>query len=175
MEISQYTKNLLDRNEELIAAALEGLTPEELHRQMAPDTNHVGWLVWHLSRVVDRNVAAMSGTDQIWVTDGWHAKFGREPDPEDRGAGHTPEQVAAFRAPDVETLLGYHRAVLTVTDAFLASLSAADLERQVPAVRGGGTVPLSTRLQGVVNEAIHHGGQVCYLRGLIRGNGWLAI
>jgi len=46
------------------------------------------------------------GEEQLWLKDGWYAKFNRAPDPRDIGWGHTPEEVSSFRSPDVATLLG---------------------------------------------------------------------
>ena len=175
MDVPEFVSAVLDRNEGILLQALDGVSAEELIRQPSADTNPIGWLLWHLSRVEDRHVSAMEGKEQAWVTDGWHAKFGREPDPNDRGAGHTPEQVTAFRAPDLETLLAYHGAVRDYTDRFLTNLQPQDLAKQVPATRGDGTVPLATRLEMVIVDNFQHSGQIAYLRGLIRGKGWLAI
>ena len=173
MDVAEFVGGALERNEDILYGALDGITPEELLWQPGPDTNPIGWLVWHLSRVQDTHVSAMQGKEQAWISDGWHAKFGREPDPTDRGAGHTSEQVTAFRAPDVDTLLAYYRAVRGYTQRFLDGLTAADLERHVPAIRGGGTMPLATRLMMTLVDNFQHSGQAAYLRGLIRGKGWL--
>jgi hypothetical protein len=173
MKPGELLIGVLDRNEQYLVGALDGLTLEEVHRQVVADANTVGWLVWHLSRVQDRIVAAMEGNPQLWVTEGWHAKFGRPPDPDDRGVGHTPQEVAAFRVPDVGTLLAYYWVTRARTNAFLRALTASDLERQVPAVRGTEKVALAVRLNGLLVEVLQHTGQVAYIRGLVRGQGWL--
>ena len=172
MDIPQFVGGVLGRTESVMLQALDGLSNDELHRQPAPDSNPIGWLTWHLTRVQDRHVSAMQGKEQAWVTDGWHAKYGRPADPADRGFGHTPEQVAAFRSPDVETITAHYRAIRENTQRFLDALTPADLERQVPAMRGDGTMPLGERLMAVVVDNVQHIGQVAYLRGLIRGAGW---
>ncbi len=174
MELATYVGGVLERNEHILFSALDGATDKELNWQPSPDTNPMGWLVWHLSRVQDTHVSVMQGKEQAWTSDGWHTRFGMEPDASDRGAGHTSEQVAAFRAPDLDTLLAYYRAVREYTQRFLDGLTPADLEREVPAVRGGGMVPLEARLEMVVVDNVQHSGQVAYLRGLIRGKGWFS-
>ena len=55
---------------------------------------------------------------------------------------------------------------------YLESLSAEDLDKQVPSMMGDGTVPLANIIQVLVNEAMVHGGQIAYLRGLHKGLGW---
>ncbi len=175
MDIPQFAGGLLERTEAVFLQALEGLTTDDLHWQPGPDSNPIGWLAWHLTRVQDRHVSVMQGKEQAWITDGWHAKFGRPADPEDRGFGNTPEQVAAFRAPDAATLTAHYQAIREHTQRFLDGLTPQELERQVPAVRGDGMVPLATRLMAVVIDNLQHMGQVAYLRGLIQGRGWYDI
>ena len=152
--------------------ALDGLSADELDRQPGPDSNPIGWLTWHLTRVQDHHVSAMEGKEQAWVTDGWHAKFGRPADPEDRGFDHTPEQVTSFPSPDAETMVAHYRAIRENIPGFLDALTPADLERQVPAMRGNGTMPLGERLMAVLVAHVQQMGQVAYLRGLIRDAGW---
>ena len=54
----------------------------------------------------------------------------------------------------------------------MASLRPEDLDKQVPSMMGDGTVPLANIVQVIVNEAMVHGGQIAYLRGLHKGLGW---
>ena len=97
MDIPQFAGGVLEWTEAVFLQALEGLTTDDLHWQPGPDSNSIAWLAWHLTRVQDRHVSVMQGKEQAWITDGWHAKFERPADPEDRGFGHTPEQVAYLR------------------------------------------------------------------------------
>ena len=119
------------RVRETLGTALDGLAQEDLNWQPHPDCNSMGWLAWHLTRVQDHHIADLVGEAQLWISDRWHAKFNRAPDPEDRGFGHSPADVAAFRSPDVETLLGYHGAVLARTQRYLTTLPTADLDREL--------------------------------------------
>lgn len=180
MAVAQFVKELLDSNEYVLFRALDGLTVEELHRQPDPDSNPIGWLMWHLSRVQDRVVSVMHGKEEEWFSGGWYEKFGRDRNPRgrDTGRGQTPEEVAAFRAPDVATLIAYYEEVRTRTNAFLDELTDADLERPVPkpgASRTGEMVPLTERLYDLIRDNVQHTGQIAYLRGLFRGNGWLDL
>lgn len=173
--IGQVVKDALDRNERYMLAAVEGLSPDELRRRPAPESNPVGWLMWHLSRVQDYAVNSITQTETVWVREGWHERFGMAPDPSYRGNGDSNEQVDAFAPPDAETLTAYYKAVRANTDAFLNGLTDADLDRLVPPVRGTDLVPLRERLPGLIVESIHHGGQVAYARGALQGRGWLDV
>jgi hypothetical protein len=151
---------------------LDGLTPDDLNYRPGPDSNSIGWLVWHSTRSQDRMNADLFSEDQLWVREKWYVKFNRAPDQKDTGMRHTSEQVAAFRTPDSATLLDYYRAVSVRTREYLNTrLSAADLSRQVwsPTLESSATV--EARLIRVVNN-FQHIGQASYVRGLNKGKGW---
>jgi len=97
---------------EFMEGILSGLSQEDLSWRPREDCNSIGWLCWHLTRQHDAQMAALMGKEQLWIKDGWHAKFNRPADPYDMGFGHTPEQVAALEIPDTGTMLGYLRAVV---------------------------------------------------------------
>ncbi len=172
MEGAQLVSDSLGRVQQTLHRALEGLTPDELVRQPKPDCNPIGWLAWHLTRVQDDHLSALAGREQAWITDGWHAKFGRPADPKDRGFGNTPEQVAAFRAPDARTLLDYHDAVVERSRAYLAGITPQELDRVLDAPRWDPLPTAGVRLVSVVNDNTEHVGQIAYLRGYLHGIGW---
>ena len=156
---------------EVLQRALDGLTQEELDRRPDPDCNSIGWLAWHLTRVQDDHIADLEGEEQLWIRDGWCDRFGRPTDPSDVGWGHTPEQVAAFRSPDAETLLAYHGAVSERTKQFFATLSEADLDRELNEPRYQPLPTVGVRIISVMSDNLQHAGQAAYLRGLFRGKG----
>ncbi len=170
----QFAQAVLDRNEAILFEALDGLDAQELHRQPGPDSNPIGWLMWHLTRVQDNHLSAMEGTEHVWVSGRWYERFRRSDDASDRGRGHTSDEVREFRSPDVDVLLGYYKAVRGRTDAFLDAVSAEDLDKPVQNLAGDGTVPMRVRLEMTVVDNIQHSGQIAYLRGLLKGKGWFA-
>ena len=170
----EIAKAVFDRNEAILLRALEGLTVDELQVQVGPDSNPIGWLMWHLSRVQDNHFSAMEDKEHAWVTEGWNEKFDRADKPtSDRGRGHTTEEVADFRPPDVDTLIAYYRSVRAHSAAFLDGLTEADLNRPVPNLAGDGTQPMRERFEMSLMDTLQHSGQIAYLRGLIKGKGWL--
>ncbi len=158
---------------EVLETALAGLIQDELNERPHPDCNSMGWLAWHLTRVQDDHIADLMGEEEFWIADEWHARFDRPPDPGDIGWGHTSEQVAAFRSPNVETLLGYHRAVLERTRRYIAALPDEELDRELDEPWFQPLPTVGVRIVSVLSDDLQHAGQVAYLRGLLRGKGWL--
>ena len=151
---------------------LDGLTEEDLNWQPKPDSNSIGWLVWHLTRWHDVMISSFMEEEQLWIKDGWHEKFSRPADDKDHGLGHKAEDLAKFKSPDAATLLGYHKAVLERSKSFFPTLTPADLDKQVentpfkpPPTRG-------MMLMGTLSDSLQHAGQASYVRGLHEGMGW---
>src|SRR6266581_49590 len=109
MSTSDVFLDCFTRVRDSLHRVLSDLTDDELTREPHPS---IGWLAWRLTRVMDNNLSRLSGRDQLWITDGWHARCGMEPVPFDfgRGASHTREQVKAFKS-SAELLLAYHDVV----------------------------------------------------------------
>ncbi len=160
---------------EVLDKALSGLAQDDLNQQPHPDCNSMGWLTWHLTRVQDDHIANLMEEDQLWVRDGWHAKFNRAPEPKDIGFGHSSEDVATFKSPDIETMLGYHRAVMERSKRYISTLSTADLKRELNEPWFQPLPTVGVRLVSIMSDNLQHAGQVAYLRGLLKGTGWLGI
>ena len=161
------------RNWDMIDAALEGLDDSVLARQPDPQCNSIAWILWHLSRVVDTFIhTRLQGRPQLWVQAGWHQKFGMAADPEDRGVGWTAQQVRDWKAPPREVQLGYYQAVRGQARQLMSSLTNAQREEEkvIPPVAQPRTV--AAALGQMTWDAVAHGGQIAYLRGLYRGMGW---
>lgn len=157
---------------EFMESVLSGLNQDDLNWQPRQDCNSIGWLCWHLTRQQDAQIASLMGEEQLWVKDGWHARFNRPPDPDDSGFGHTPEQVSTFDAPDEQTLLNYQRAVMERSKHYFYTLSNADLERELNEPWFQPLPTLGVRLVSILEDSMLHAGQAAYIRGLRQGKGW---
>lgn len=166
MNVNDVLIEAYGRIPDLVREAVEDLTPEQLHRAPAPGANTIAWLVWHLTRIQDHHIAEVAERPQVWVGDGWAKRFGLEPDPNNHGYGHGPEQVAAVRAESWQALVEYHEAVWSGTREYLSGLTAEDLDRIVDR-RWDPPVTLGVRLVSVVDDEAQHVGQAAYLRGLL--------
>ncbi|MBA7642377.1 hypothetical protein ES703_50070 [subsurface metagenome] len=157
---------------ESMANVLTGLNEDDLNWQPREDCNSIGWLCWHLTRQQDAQISALMGEDQLWVKDGWYAKFNREPDAGDMGFGHTPEQVAAFKSPPAQTLLDYQRAVTERSKNYFQMLSKTDLDRELNEPMFQPLPTVGVRLVSIMDDSVIHAGQAAYVRGLRQGKGW---
>jgi hypothetical protein len=155
---------------ESLHRTLGDITPDELTKEPHPS---IGWLAWRISRVMDNNVARLSGREQLWIGDGWAARFGMPPEPADyaRSKMHTREQVRAFRA-SAQQLLDYHDAAYGRMKMYLDSLSADDLARQLDEPQYDPRPTVAVRLVSVLENAMTNEGQISYLKAYHRLGGW---
>ncbi len=171
MEWYQLLSDGYGRITGIVERALRDIDPDDLDRQPQPDCNTVGWLIWHLTRVQDHQVADLIGEEQLWTGDGWHEKLGRPADPADIGWGHTADQVRAFRSPQAAVLLDYHRAVSERSRSFFTTLSPADLDRELDEPQYQPLPTVGVRLVSVLSDNLQHAGQAAFVRGLLRAAG----
>jgi hypothetical protein len=151
---------------------LKGLTADELNYHPKPQSNSIGWLAWHTIRSQDRMNADLFGEEQLWIREKWYAGFNRKPDPKESGVGHTPEEAAAFRAPDIQTYIDYYQAVFERTKQYITTrLSPQDLQREVVSPTLGTTSTVEARLIGTIYN-YQHVGQAGYVKGMLKGIGW---
>ncbi|MGW6389471.1 mycothiol transferase [Streptomyces sp. NPDC055103] len=153
------------RVREAVHGAVEGLTDDELAVRPDADANSIAWLVWHLTRIQDDHLAGAFGTEQLWDTDGWEARFGLPFPKHATGFGQTSAEVGAVRA-SAELLLGYYDAVHTRTEELIGTVTNADLGRVVDTAWNP-PVTLGVRLVSVITEDCQHAGQAAYVRGMV--------
>ena len=135
-----------DRIDSVMKRALAGLSAEQLRTQPAgPDSNPIGWMAWHLSRVHDTNFSNLLGQGQAWVTEGWHERFGL-PAALGSGGGDSLDDVRAFDPIAAATTLGYWEAAHAPSRPFLAALTDARPNTPPPPPQGP---PTPTRLPPV--------------------------
>ncbi|MCH1882790.1 DinB family protein [Agrococcus sp. ARC_14] len=150
----------------LARVAVEGLTPQQLTTAPADGTNPIGWLVWHLARGQDAQIADVAGTPQVYLSGGWAARFGREPDASDTGYGHDAAAVRSVQPESAQSLLDYLDAVHAATLRYLGTLTGDDLDRVVDEAWDP-PVTLGVRLVSIVDDDVQHAGQAAYARGML--------
>lgn len=154
-----------ERVKEVVHSVLRSLDPDDLVFRINDGGNSIGWLVWHLTRVQDDHVADAAGLEQVWSAQGWAERFALPLDVSDTGYGHTSAQVESVRT-DGQLLAGYFDAVHAQTKRFVATLTAADLDRVVD-TRWNPPVTLGVRLISVISDDLQHAGQAAFVRGFI--------
>ncbi|NIO08276.1 MAG: hypothetical protein GTO40_09825, partial [Deltaproteobacteria bacterium] len=146
------------------------LTEEELTKEPHPP---IGWLAWRLTRVMDNNVSRLSNKDQLWMGEGWAARFGMPPNPFDfgRSVTHTREQVRVFRA-SAELILAYHDATYERMKTYLNTATEAELSRELNEPQYQPRPTAAIRLISVLENAMTNQGQIGYLKAYHRLGGW---
>ena len=163
MTLNEFITDALEKENGFLIEALEGLGPDELGWQPAPDANSIGWILWHMVRVEDMWIQFFAQFQtELWETEGWHEKFGLPT--RDNGFGHTADQVNNFPSLDLGEFLRYRAAVRQATLAYLDTLTPEDMER-VPRERRP-EMSLGAMFRQIIGEMYQHVGHIAYLRGL---------
>jgi hypothetical protein len=166
MRANEVLLDLYGRLPELVHGAVDGLTVDQLTTPPPGGDNHIGWLVWHIARVLDHQLCEVNGETQLWVSGDWPGRFGTDPDANNLGYGHTPEQVAGVRPESPDVLIDYFDAVYERTVPYLRGLSDDDLDRVVDK-NWDPPVTLGVRLVSLGDDGLQHAGQAAYLRGML--------
>ena len=164
--MAEHAKRILvdafGRVRELVIDLTDGLTDEIATYRPDPEANSIAWLIWHLTRGQDHQVAELARVQQAWPQ--WRERFGLPFDKWATGYGQGPKDVAAVRVSG--DLLGdYHRDVHELTLRYLDRITADELDRIVD-TRWDPPVTAAVRLVSVIGDTMQHAGQAAYVRGL---------
>jgi hypothetical protein len=127
----------LRRLHEALDKSLEGLTPDQLHAIPGghPKANTIAWNLWHYVRTEDNVVrfVLQNKKPTVWLEGGYPEMLGLQGlHPAAQGTGMSTAEAQALRIPDVPLFAGYMQKVWASTDAYLAAVKPADLERVIP-------------------------------------------
>ncbi len=124
MSATETALSALERNWGMVDKALEDVDDAMLGDRPNEESNSMGWLLWHMTRIVDRFTHTWcQDAPQLWIKDGWYAKFGLDDDLNNTGGGWTKEQVASWQLPPKESIVGYYEAVKGAAKKYFESLS----------------------------------------------------
>jgi uncharacterized damage-inducible protein DinB len=150
----------------IVHSALRDATQEDLTFRPDDDANTIAWLVWHLSRGQDRQIADAAGSDEVWTSGGWVERFDLPFHPAATGYGQSADEVGAVRS-SAELLSSYHDAVCDRTIEYLGGITETELDRIVDP-DWNPPVTLAVRLVSILSDDLQHAGQASYVRGLAR-------
>ncbi len=148
-----------------VPAVIDGLSAPQLLWQPDPAANSIGWLVWHLTRQQDEQIAHLAGTPSVY-RDGWEYGFGLPYPSGAHGFGMSAAEVAAFRLTEPALLTGYYAATHEATTRYLADLEPADHDRVIDR-HWTPPVTVAVRIVSIFDDAAKHLGQAEYVRGLV--------
>ena len=111
MASTTTTLAALERNWDMVNSAIDGIDDATLSQRPNDQSNSMSWLIWHMSRVVDRFInSRLQDAPQLWTDGGWSKRFGMAPDPDEFGISWTSAQVEQWQAPSRDVLMGYYAA-----------------------------------------------------------------
>ncbi|MCX6021955.1 MAG: DinB family protein [Chloroflexi bacterium] len=153
-----------DMLRERTLASVGAMSREQLlWRPAGSDANPSGFLLWHMARREDFHLQTRigGGAPQIWVAEGWHDKFGI--DPEATGFGFTAEQVRDFPMPALQDIIAYYNAV---RDRSIAYCSGVDDDALLAPLAVQPDTSVWHYLLARVRHEDEHWGQIDYLKGV---------
>jgi len=165
MEAKDLLLDAFGRIHATVAATLDGVDARTLSRRPGGNGNSMAWLIWHLGRVEDAQVAPAAGLEQVWTAQGFAGRFDLPLPVQDTGYGHSAEQVDSVQATP-ELLGDYYDAVHRQTVQFLEPLSDEDLDHVVD-TRWKPPVTLGVRLVSILADCLQHAGQAAYVKGAV--------
>jgi hypothetical protein len=163
---AEVLADAIERVRQTSRSAGKGLSSELLEARLDPAANTIAWLLWHLARGQDAQVAAVMGVEQVWTADGWSGRFGLSLPVASTGYAHSADDVARVSGVSSELLLGYLDAVCDRTSTYVSGLSDDDLDRIVDE-RFTPPVTLAVRLVSAVSDNLQHSGQAAFIRGVL--------
>jgi hypothetical protein len=172
-DMTTSTDILIDsitRIKETSTRAVKGLTAAQLEARVDPEANTIAWLLWHIGRVQDAQVASAVGAQQLWSTEGWMDRFALPFEPGETGYAHTVADVGRVSGVSAELLAEYVTAVCDRTIDYLGRTEDGELGRIVD-TNWNPPVTLAARLVSVVSDDLQHAGQAAFIRGVIERAG----
>lgn len=168
--LNGFVLHILDQIDTELQMSLKGMELEQVLWRPNPQSNSIAWLAWHIARLQDARAASLADSDQLWISDGWHKRFGLPADSANHGRGHTDEQVDAVRPESVDALSQYAAAAHGFLREQVVALNNVDSADELNGSSGDASV------RDLVFRAVHGGlahlGQLMYVRGLVEKRHW---
>jgi uncharacterized damage-inducible protein DinB len=156
----------LEESTEYVSRAVNDLSPKELAWRPKPHSNCIAFLMWHVARGEDLWInRILLGGKELYESDGWYKKFKTQP--QDSGFGYDVARLDSWPVPALSLLKEYAAAVRAKTLVYLKSLTEAKMDEPRDFGWRKGTV--GSALSHVVNELAEHGGQIGYIKGIMKG------
>lgn len=108
--------------------ALDTMTLEHVNHHEREGVVPIAFCLFHITNMIDASFMLMTGAMPIWNEE-WSARVGVAID--DHGKHRTVDEMVHQRIGDYEAFKAYQRAVFERTEAWLADLDPAELDRVV--------------------------------------------
>ncbi len=145
----------------MVEMTMQDMTPELFNWAPPGTANTISATFLHFINVEDNFIHKLiQGKPSIWESDNWSQRTGIEKPPS-IGEDWTPYK---HRQVAIQPLQEYKTAVWAATDAYLATLTMAELDRKVKFARGERTV--AEMLLLAASQAHGHTGEIAALKGV---------
>lgn len=108
--------------------ALESMTLDHVNHFERDGVVPIAFCLFHITNMIDASFMLMTGAMPIW-NDEWSARVGMAID--DHGKHRTVDEMIHQRIGDYDAFKSYQRAVFARTEAWLADLDPAELDRVI--------------------------------------------
>lgn len=157
---------------ERLLKIVEDLTDEQLAWRPAPKAHSIGFTFWHVARADDNAQADLNGTDTIWNTDEYAARWGHPV--KGIGMGWDDDAAASLPLPPKAELVGYALRVFKACD------DASDLDGgRFMETRKSRFMSKEATLGDIVLTVITHDnrhlGEMEYIKGLLGLRGSVTV
>lgn len=162
MDVIAYIQQQIAGARRLFDAAMQNTTDEQLNWQPpAATVNPISVTALHVLGSEDAFIQQiLLGQPRLWDSGGWASKIGVA-EPPGRGGGWDEVRNATIA---VDAVLAYQAALRAATDAYLAALTAEELERPVHVM--GSERPAATILILLAHHACSHAGEIATVKGM---------
>lgn len=164
MDSIDILRDLAARPLEAVNRLSAVLTPEAANAHPGGHDNSIAWLLWHIGREIDAQIAHLAGREQLWTREGFQQRFGMETS--EVGVGHASAEARGIVVDDPALLLEYVSAATAFLEEYLSTLTPENLGEVIdpgwdpPVTRG-------VRLVSIIDDAAQHAGQVGYAAGIL--------
>ena len=161
MDAKTYVEKQIANMRSLTDDVVKGTTEDQFNWLPPGKLNPMSAVLIHIVGGEDFFIQAiLQGKPRVWETGAWAKQIGIQIPP---SPGHDWDECRCTRLA-LAPVLGYVQAVRAATDAYLAGLTAEELDRQVNFV--GRMVPASQMLALLVVHAAGHAGEIAALKGM---------
>jgi hypothetical protein len=161
METLEFIRRLIAAGHRQLDASMKDITPDQFNWTPTGTANPISATYIHSLNSEDFFVQALlQGKPRLWEENGCAEKTGIVKTP---GYGGGWEEFKTMRV-DITPLLEYQQQVWAATDAYLANLAPAELERMVKFA--GGERSLADMLMLTASHTLGHAGEISALKGI---------
>ncbi|AYW47483.1 hypothetical protein C7K38_03305 [Tetragenococcus osmophilus] len=168
MQSTQMSMETLDRAQERLIDTLDQMDMEQANTMPTPIIKSVTWLIWHTARELDLQISELKGSDPMWTSQGWNAKFSLDLPDDTQDYIHTPEEAAKVKVSDRQLLVDYLDAAVKLAKSYLEEVKDEELDEVIDR-SWTPVVTRQVRLVSSIDDAVMHSGQAVYTRRLVLG------